>query len=53
MGVAPRLASHPEKVLARRHLDREQVLVHSDTAPHAINRNRLETFTLILQHQIG
>jgi L-lactate dehydrogenase (cytochrome) len=31
MGVAPRLASHPEKVLARPRLDREQVLAIEET----------------------
>jgi hypothetical protein len=42
MGVAPRLASHPEKVLARPHLDREQVLVVTGNFLVAITLSLLE-----------
>src|SRR5690349_9065641 len=38
MGVAPRLASHPEKALARPRLDREQVL--RERGLHAVSPNR-------------
>jgi len=56
MGVAPRLASHPEKVLARPRLGREQVLMITvDYAPGAadpVHRHHAHAFVYVLEGSI-